>query len=138
MALFKRDDLCFSIRPPVSRAAPLPEKVVKNNITKKKKLVEVSDRLLLLLFQLMLYNNNVCKCDVRVSVCRSCLWITCLVTGALIVVITFTTSMMEQISSSIRPLLPSFRISQLVKSSASLSVCSLAGFISIMYIKILF
>ncbi|XP_057217479.1 echinoderm microtubule-associated protein-like 6 isoform X1 [Triplophysa rosa] len=27
-------------RPPVSRAAPLPEKVVKNNITKKKKLVE--------------------------------------------------------------------------------------------------
>ncbi|XP_051957235.1 echinoderm microtubule-associated protein-like 6 isoform X1 [Xyrauchen texanus] len=27
-------------RPPVSRAAPLPEKLVKNNITKKKKLVE--------------------------------------------------------------------------------------------------
>jgi hypothetical protein len=28
-------------RPPVSRAAPQPEKLQKNNITKKKKLVEV-------------------------------------------------------------------------------------------------
>lgn len=32
-------DLCS--RPPVSRAAPQPEKLQKNNITKKKKLVEV-------------------------------------------------------------------------------------------------
>lgn len=32
-------DFCF--RPPVSRAAPQPEKLQKNNITKKKKLVEV-------------------------------------------------------------------------------------------------
>ena len=28
-------------RPPVSRAAPLPEKLVKNNVNKKKKVVEV-------------------------------------------------------------------------------------------------
>ena len=33
------DTLCS--RPPVSRAAPQPEKLQKNNITKKKKLVEV-------------------------------------------------------------------------------------------------
>lgn len=31
--------VCF--RPPVSRAAPQPEKLQKNNINKKKKLVEV-------------------------------------------------------------------------------------------------
>ncbi len=34
--------LLVSCRPPVSRAAPLPDKLVKNNITKKKKIVEVS------------------------------------------------------------------------------------------------
>lgn len=30
-------------RPPVSRAAPLPEKLLKDNLTKKKKLVEVRE-----------------------------------------------------------------------------------------------
>lgn len=33
---------CFLSRPPVSRAAPLPDKLLKNNVTKKKKVVEVS------------------------------------------------------------------------------------------------
>lgn len=32
----------FHFRPPVSRAAPLPDKLLKNNVTKKKKVVEVS------------------------------------------------------------------------------------------------
>lgn len=32
---------CASFRPPVSRAAPQPEKLQKNNINKKRKLVEV-------------------------------------------------------------------------------------------------
>lgn len=33
---------CFPSRPPVSRATPLPDKLLKNNVTKKKKVVEVS------------------------------------------------------------------------------------------------
>ena len=37
---------CFLLRPPVSRAAPLPDKLLKNNVTKKKKVVEVSMSLL--------------------------------------------------------------------------------------------
>lgn len=32
-------------RPPVSRAAPLPDKLLKNNMSKKKKVVEVSEAL---------------------------------------------------------------------------------------------
>lgn len=34
--------LVVLFRPPVSRAAPLPDKLLKNNVTKKKKVVEVS------------------------------------------------------------------------------------------------
>ncbi|XP_046714063.1 echinoderm microtubule-associated protein-like 6 isoform X3 [Silurus meridionalis] len=36
----QQKEILVDERPPVSRAAPLPEKLVKNNITKKKKLVE--------------------------------------------------------------------------------------------------
>lgn len=53
-------------RPPVSRAAPQPEKLQKNNVTKKKKLVEVS-RLNYFAFNLILMFLD----PVDITICMS-------------------------------------------------------------------
>lgn len=108
--------LLVLLRPPVSRAAPLPDKLLKNNVTKKKKAVEVSTRRPVsggLLTHAL--PSDSCGC----LVARSWSWSTSLATGALIVATTCTTSTKVPTSCS-TPLLPwSSRTCLLVSKTAA-------------------
>ena len=97
------------LRPPVSRAAPQPEKLQKNNVTKKKRLVEV--KFVSLSLSPSVHPSGLLLTSVPSSsvpsLCRTWSWITCLVFEASIVVTTCTTSTTAPRSSITPPPRPS-------------------------------